>query len=705
MKTKKEILLEFIQDYSNQYQMEEYPQLTTLFLSEKLNMQRTNISTLLNQLVKEGKVKKIDGRPVLYQLVFNENEKRDFESLIGHDQSLKEAIMLAKAAVLYPSVLPKILLTAERGSGIDCFVKSIYEFAVKSKVLKNNAPYIIFDCQSYSENQNKIKDIFLENQGLIQKANTGLLFLKNAHLLDDYLLSDFLQSMQHLATNDKYKCIFICHIDSLQKITSYTLMNELDYTISIPPLKSRSLKERYNLIEMFLNQEAKQIQCSIQLANTVLHSLLLYECSGQIKELKNDIHNACANSYVRIQKNERHIELLLSDFPNHVRKGMIYYKHYKDEIDEDFRIHLPNDEVIMVMLFLICGQEEIHRQEVVTLIAMHGDHTATSIVDVVKKLSGKQSIFGYDLKLDQTINESYEELKEHILHIHQGKGIILIYDMGSIRTMAESIKVELNIDIEFLEIPLTLIAMTSVNKAHELLSLNETYQYLQEHFKDLQYVRNNSQKEALVLISSFESELVQAKNYLLEHFDLKDIEIFLIQESQIESIYNRIDQIANQYKIKGLISRQEIHLSQYIMISISNVYKLNAKSLDDLFTDEDDLENLFDYLQEQFEDIQIEDLKQPLIHFANKLEIILNQKIDYDTLIGLLIHIICLIDRLKKHLSPAVHFQAASDILTKDRSTVEKVKEILLPIEQICCITISDVEAATIISIIKGKEQ
>ena len=50
-------------------------------------------------------------------------------------------------------------------------------------------------------------------------------------------------------------------------------------------------------------------------------------------------------------------------------------------------------------------------------------------------------------------------------------------------------------------------------------------------------------------------------------------------------------------------------------------------------------------------------------------------------------------------------FQAASDILTKDRSTVEKVKEILLPIEQICRITISDVEAATIISIIKGKDQ
>ena len=51
-----------------------------------------------------------------------------------------------------------------------------------------------------------------------------------------------------------------------------------------------------------------------------------------------------------------------------------------------------------------------------------------------------------------------------------------------------------------------------------------------------------------------------------------------------------------------------------------------ASVLSYIIKDEDDLENLFDYLQEQFEDIQIEDLKQPLIHFANKLEIILNQK-------------------------------------------------------------------------------
>ena len=37
------------------------------------------------------------------------------------------------------------------------------------------------------------------------------------------------------------------------------------------------------------------------------------------------------------------------------------------------------------------------------------------------------------------MDDAYEDLKEQIIKIDQGKGIILIYDMGSIRTMAESI--------------------------------------------------------------------------------------------------------------------------------------------------------------------------------------------------------------------------------------------------------------------------
>ena len=58
MKSKKEILYEFMLDYSYEFSNTEgeNPKMDTSFLSEKLNMQRSNVSALLNQLVKEGKI-------------------------------------------------------------------------------------------------------------------------------------------------------------------------------------------------------------------------------------------------------------------------------------------------------------------------------------------------------------------------------------------------------------------------------------------------------------------------------------------------------------------------------------------------------------------------------------------------------------------------------------------------------------------------
>lgn len=112
MKLKKEQVLEFITEYSSDLIHDEFPKITTRFLSEKLKMQRTNISSILNQLVNEGKLVKYNGRPVLYQLA-DENTSGNgdvFEQLVGYDSSLKEAIASAKAAVLYRKGIQRSLL-------------------------------------------------------------------------------------------------------------------------------------------------------------------------------------------------------------------------------------------------------------------------------------------------------------------------------------------------------------------------------------------------------------------------------------------------------------------------------------------------------------------------------------------------------------------------------------------------------------------
>lgn len=660
MKSNKVKVFEFIKEYSITQSTDEYPKLTTQYLSEKLDMQRTNLSSILNQLVKEGKITKTTTRPVLYQLAnFQLTNQKDFENLIGYNQSLNEAVMLAKAAILYPQGSPHILLTAESGSGVKYFAKNVYDFAVKSKVLKNNAPFTVFDCKTFIENPTIINEMLYGdevNTGLVHQTNQGMLLIKHVELLSGYqrtmlfsiITSNKMPSNQYVELPRNYKCIMLCAIASDASKDLYDLYrNKMDFVIELLPLSQRPLKERFALLELFLKQEARKLDRVLEVSTNILHSLLLYEVKDNIRGLKNDIHTGVANCYVREHDvHHHHIELLLSDFPNYVRKGMIYYKTFKEEIDEiipgdckfaftknevlknrakennaniyrtidvrkkelkkqsvseeqintlvslqlhqdfqeylnelsnrvsdkeqlskivsmklislverfitrvsselainyqenilyglclhinaslikvsskqrlaneeikrmidlypkhyhlakefvheieeEFRVKMNIDEIIFTMLFILNESKPVTNKHVVTLIAMHGDSSASSIVNVVNALAMHNNTYAYDLPLDKSMDDAYEDLKEQIIKIDQGKGIILIYDMGSIRTMAESIAFETKIEIKYLEMPVTLIGVTSSNKASNNDSVDEIYEYLQTKFKDIKYFR------------------------------------------------------------------------------------------------------------------------------------------------------------------------------------------------------------------------
>ena len=88
---------------------------------------------------------------------------------------------------------------------------------------------------------------------------------------------------------------------------------------------------------------------------------------------------------------------------------------------------------------LIEENEKLKKRNVVTLIVMHGSKTAQSIVEVVKLLMPVQNIEAFDLSLEDDPKESYEQLKNKIIEINQGRGILALYDMGSIQVMLDSI--------------------------------------------------------------------------------------------------------------------------------------------------------------------------------------------------------------------------------------------------------------------------
>ena len=807
MKLKKEQVLEFITEYSSDLIHDEFPKITTRFLSERLKMQRTIIMSIFNQLVYDGLLVKYNGRPVLYQLA-DENTSGNgdvFEQLVGYDSSLKEAIASAKAAVLYPEGNPTILITAKHGSGVSHFAKTVFRFAQASGKLKTRAPWILWDCKTLFNDQDKFQEIFLgdhEKEGILKKASGGMLILENIDVVSErnldwllaFLRGEKIQGQDEWPWQKDYHCITIF---STMKETNEMMLNllrgRMDFRISLPSLEERSLEERFLILQKFFKEEAKAMDRMIEVDTSILHALLLYEVTDDIKGLKNDIHTGCANSYVRsYNTGNKTIVLLMSDFPNYVRKGIMYYRSYKNEIDEmikngckytfyknqmlrdnktakkdiyqsidarkrdlerhalteeeinmavsnqlesefeeyfkqlcervdsidtlnkmvseklisltrkfllkaaeqlscefskeifcgiclhvnsclikvskkqrisneeiarllskypmhyelvkefqvelgkEFNVKLNVDDLIFLLMFLLEAKKDVDESKVVTLIAMHGSHAASSIAAVVNVLSDDSKVQAFDMDLDKNVRIVYEELKEKIIKIDQGKGILLIYDMGSIHTMAESIAQETKIAIRCVEVPITLVGIAGSSKAAEMKTLDEVADYLQDNFSGLQYFRAKPMPE---------------------------------MKPEIEKNEEIIEQIMEE-------SSQEESINE-----------------------------VFEYLGDQFPQFDIDLMKNYLLVIIGQIEHEMNLVLDEDKKIGLIVHIVCLIDKLQQQHTPSVNFMAYSVLGNfgdgRYGGLFEKMKTFLKPLEETFDVMIQDNEIATIISIIR----
>ena len=129
---------------------DEFVGVTATEISLKLDLDRSNVSKDLNNLVKINKAVKTNGRPVhffessLYSKIFmkfnyNDEKKQGdmdvFQKIIGSDISLKDSINKAKAALFYPGNGLPILITGKTGVGKTYFVEKMYEYALKKEVI------------------------------------------------------------------------------------------------------------------------------------------------------------------------------------------------------------------------------------------------------------------------------------------------------------------------------------------------------------------------------------------------------------------------------------------------------------------------------------------------------------------------------------------------------------------------------------------
>lgn len=374
-------------------------------IADELKLARYNVSRDLNKLAEEGQVLKFSGRPVCFlakELIERYVGKKDeigtgmtleemrkllnkyssdhlndypFTELIGYNGSLENAIRQAKAALLYPPFGLHSILTGPSGSGKTTFARFMYQYAKHAGKLQIDAPYVIFNCADYSNNQHLLLDHLFghvkhaftgadsDKDGLISAANNGILFLDEIHRLPpegQEMLFSIMDRGEYYRLGEssnprKVRVLIIgATTEEFEGNILTTFIRRIPLKISMPSIKERGLAEKIKLIYFCFKQEAQKIERKLQVNEDVIRFFIQYNPVGNIGQMKNDIQLLCANALVdSISINSELIQVKLSHLSTYLI-DQFYYAH-SSETNSELREKL---KFLQIDEFIFAPEEE-----------------------------------------------------------------------------------------------------------------------------------------------------------------------------------------------------------------------------------------------------------------------------------------------------------------------------------------------------------
>lgn len=335
--------------------------LTANSIADLLKIDRSNVSRYLNELFKEEKINKGEGRPVIYASLSQEEKVHvdtssvvTFDKLVGAKDSLKVSIQQAKAAILYPPKGLHTIVFGETGTGKSMFAECMYHFAVSSKMLKADAPFISFNCADYAQNPQLLfghifgirKGAYTgaveDSPGLIAKADGGILFLDEIHRLPpegQEMLFTFIDkgTFRPLGESNHVSEASVQIIGATTESSDNfltTFNRRIPMSIMLPNLVSRSLDERYQIISLFIKQEANRLNQRIQMEKSALIAFMLYEAEANIGQIKRDLKLVCAKAFLHYRTHDHsHLIVRKEDCSLVVQKGLLKVKEAAERLD------------------------------------------------------------------------------------------------------------------------------------------------------------------------------------------------------------------------------------------------------------------------------------------------------------------------------------------------------------------------------------
>lgn len=150
----------------------------------------------------------------------------------------------------------------------------------------------------------------------------------------------------------------------------------------------------------------------------------------------------------------------------HPKEFLVAKKMAKCSV-RDFGLELPEEEIGFLAMYLAAARNDTQEEtpSIGLVVATHGK-VASAMVSVVESLLGAHYIEPLDIGLDENPQQIYQRLLNTVIKSNQGKGVIILTDMGSPENFGQRITEEIGIITRTVTRVDTLMVLDAVRKVY-----------------------------------------------------------------------------------------------------------------------------------------------------------------------------------------------------------------------------------------------
>lgn len=351
------------------------------------------------------------------------------------------------------------------------------------------------------------------------------------------------------------------------------------------------------------------------------------------------------------------LNLLLRLFP----KEAILAEEISRMIEQSLDVSINGFSQLLLVLGLRQYSQDVRMDAIRGIIICHGYSTASSIADVVNRLTGSRVFEAIDMPIDISVQEIAVRFKKYVNYVPGPKDVILLVDMGSLEDMNILLSGQTDLNLGIINNVSTRLALDVGCKIQNHTPMREILETAcSGHVSTYKLMERQKKKAAVLFVSEAGVSVARKMAELFYNSLPRQIEVEFLGYDYLSLKHaEELAELKGKYDILFVSGTANPELKDIVFIPMEDIISFREieriNRMLSLYMQEDDLQAFHQRLLKNFSlqnvvqnlTILNADKVLDLVNIGlDQMQKMMRRKFSAQTIIGLNIHISCLIERL-----------------------------------------------------------